>query len=67
MRSTWTINCARLVIAMLPTLVLAVSPAQAQGGPSFSVGQISSAKSCTVYEESAGRAGVVVTPHLVAA
>lgn len=44
------------------------SSASAQGErPAMSIGRIATAKSCTLYQESAGRAGVAVTPYAAAA
>lgn len=41
--------------------------AQSRGVPTVSVGRITSAQTCTVYQQSAGRAAVVATPSMVAA
>lgn len=60
---------ARGVAALLAaTAAACLSPAKAQDGdrPSMSVGRISSTKSCTYFQESAGRAGAVVTPYAAA-
>ncbi len=53
---------------LLTAAVMGLSPAGAQDGdrPAMSVGRISSAKSCTYFQESAGRAGIVVTPYVAA-
>lgn len=51
--------------AALAALAIGV-PAAAQDRPSISVGSLESTKSCTVYQQSAGRAGMLVTPFAVA-
>lgn len=53
--------------ALLAAAAAGPAPAQAQEDrPTISIGRISSAKSCTYFQESAGRAGVVVTPYAAA-
>src|ERR1700761_6424817 len=52
---------------LVATLMLGLSPAQAQSGrPSISVGRITAEQSCTLYQESAGRSDLVATPWAVA-
>ena len=41
--------------------------AQAQDGPRISVGAVTSAETCTLYREYAGRVGAIVTPYGAAA
>ena len=55
-------------IGSFAALLLTLPPAAtAQTGPSFSVGKVSSAQTCTVYREYAGKSGAVVTPWAAAA
>lgn len=58
----------RFVCGTIFALLLALPQgAMAQSGPTFSVGRVASAQTCTVYREYAGKAGLVVTPWAVGA
>lgn len=52
-------------IAALALLASLATPALAQSGAAFGVGTIASDRTCTVYQESAGRSGAVLTPWAV--
>jgi hypothetical protein len=55
------------IAGLAATLVVGASPAQAQPRrPSVSVGRISAEKTCTLYQESAGRSALVATPWSIA-
>lgn len=62
---------ARITFAAAGALLaLAASPAaqaQPRSGPSISIGRIGSERTCTLYQESAGRSAVVATPYTLAA
>jgi len=53
--------------ATLAALVPAAASGQPGERPAMSVGRIATVKSCTVYQQSAGRAGAIVTPYAAAA
>jgi hypothetical protein len=55
------------VAALLIGAATIASPVSAQEGPAMSIGRLSSVKSCTLYQNSAGRAGAVATPYATAA
>ncbi|HYD36957.1 MAG TPA: hypothetical protein VEA60_05055 [Allosphingosinicella sp.] len=59
---------ARRFAVLLLAAAASAAPAGAQDGdrPTLSIGRISSVKSCTLYQETAGRAGLVVTPYAAA-
>lgn len=52
-------------IAALALLASLATPAFAQSGAAFGVGTIASDRTCTVYQQSAGRSGAVLTPWAV--
>lgn len=59
-----TINAIAVTLAG-SAFALVAAPALAQDGVSFSVGRIDSAKTCTLYQQSAGRAGAIITPRAI--
>lgn len=61
MRAAWP------AVALAVALALTATPAAAQQGGSFSVSRIDSARTCTLYQQSAGRSGAIVTPYAAAA
>jgi hypothetical protein len=60
-------NAASLIFAMDLAGAAASAHAQSRGPLSVSVGRFTSEKTCTLYEESAGKSAFVATPYAIAA
>lgn len=54
-------------LAALGAMLTSVVPASAQQGATITIGRIESTKACKIYQESAGRSGLVATPYMIGA